>query len=119
MYLSPRKRQFFCNRFYLHIFDIGECILRWEFFFRWCSRSARYNKNYKKQKNNCIYFIEIKTRSNDRYGKPYEAVTNQKISHLQKAADYFLLKNPSKDLKLKLAVVSIQLDINEIKFFEI
>ncbi|KKP68439.1 MAG: hypothetical protein UR68_C0004G0028 [Candidatus Roizmanbacteria bacterium GW2011_GWA2_35_19] len=71
------------------------------------------------KKNNCIYFIEIKTRSNDRYGKPYEAVTNQKISHLQKAADYFLLKNPSKDLKLKLAVVSIQLDINEIKFFEI
>ncbi|KKP86793.1 MAG: hypothetical protein UR89_C0014G0002 [Candidatus Roizmanbacteria bacterium GW2011_GWA2_35_8] len=71
------------------------------------------------KKYNCIYFIEIKTRSNDRYGKPYEAVNFRKINHIQKAADYFLLKNPLRNLKLKLAVISIQLDINEIKFFEL
>jgi len=73
------------------------------------------------QKNRCIYFIEVKTRSNDSHGMPYEAVNYTKINHMKKAADYFLLKNQYKDFKLKLSVISIIIANNEITkldFFE-
>lgn len=68
--------------------------------------------------NNCIYFIEVKTRSSDAKGLPHEAVDYRKLDHMKKAAQQFLLKKPYKEYKLKLAVISILLDKNEIKFWD-
>lgn len=59
------------------------------------------------EKNHCLYFTEVKTRSNLNYGYPYEAVNKQKIYHIKKAAQYYLLKNNRPDYKLKIAVFSI------------
>lgn len=70
------------------------------------------------KKQNCLYFIEVKTRSNLRKGQPWEAVNKMKIYHIKKTADYFLLKYGYKNYKLKMGVISILLDNKEIKFYE-
>jgi len=62
------------------------------------------------KKDKTLYFIEVKTRSNLKKGYPYEAVNKIKLSHLKKAAQYFLLKFPFKDYKMKIGVISILLE---------
>jgi len=72
------------------------------------------------EKNHCLYFIEVKTRSNLNHGAPFEAVNKRKIYHIKKAAQYYLLKNNSPDYKLKVAVFSILVEgkKTEIKFWD-
>ena len=64
------------------------------------------------KKDHCLYFIEVKSRTNIRKGMPYEAVNFMKIKHIERTAKYYLLKNDYKDYKLKIGVISILL-INE------
>ncbi|PIQ72490.1 YraN family protein [Candidatus Roizmanbacteria bacterium CG_4_10_14_0_2_um_filter_36_35] len=71
------------------------------------------------KKQNCLYFIEVKTRSNLKKGQPWEAVNKIKIHHIKKAVDYFLLKYGYRKYKLKISVISVLLgDDEEIKFFD-
>lgn len=37
-----------------------------------------------------IHFIEVKTRSSDRFGRPVEAVTERKLLHIKNAASVFI-----------------------------
>jgi len=75
------------------------------------------------EKNNIITFCEVKTRVGDAKGKPYEAVDQRKLSHLQKACQLYLLKNNIKSAKLSLQVISIELyndlTIKQIQMFEV
>lgn len=59
------------------------------------------------QKNATIYFIEVKTRTSERYGKPYESVTHTKQAHMKRAAQWYVLQNKIGRSKLKLSVVSV------------
>ncbi len=59
------------------------------------------------KKDATIYFIEVKTRTSERYGKPYESVTHTKQAHMKRAAQWYVLQNKIGRSKLKLAVVSI------------
>jgi putative endonuclease len=72
------------------------------------------------EKNHCLHFIEVKTRSNLNHGSPYEAVNKRKIFHIKKAAQYYLLKNDYSEYKLKVAVFSILTEGKqpEIKFWD-
>ena len=72
------------------------------------------------EKNHCLYFIEVKTRSNLDHGYPHEAVNKRKIYHIKKVAQYYLLKNNYPDYKLKLGVFSILIEgaKTEIKFWD-
>lgn len=72
------------------------------------------------EKNQCLYFIEVKTRSNLNHGAPYEAVNKRKISHIKRASQYYLLKNNHKDYRLKIGVFSILIENGkiDIKFWE-
>jgi putative endonuclease len=72
------------------------------------------------KKNHCIYFIEVKTRSNLDHGAPFEAVNKRKIYHIKKAAQYYLLKNSYPDYKLKVGVFSILIEgeKTEVKFWD-
>ncbi|MCL4363701.1 YraN family protein, partial [Patescibacteria group bacterium] len=71
------------------------------------------------EKKQILYFIEVKTRSNLNKGKPYEAVNKRKIDHMYKAANYFLLKYPHKNYRLRLAVISILLGAKkEVEFYD-
>lgn len=72
------------------------------------------------EKDHCIYFIEVKTRSNIKHGKPFESVNKRKIYHIKKVAQYYLLKNKFEGYKLKVAVFSILIEDEkvDIKFWE-
>ena len=74
------------------------------------------------KKDKKIIFVEVKTRIGDQKGKPYEAVTRNKYSHLKLAAELYVLKNNLKEYKLSIHVVSIiltpDLKVESIKYFE-
>ncbi len=72
------------------------------------------------EKKHCLYFVEVKTRSNTDHGAPYEAVNKRKIYHIKKVAQYYLLQNKFEAYKLKIAVFSILIEgeKTEIKFWD-
>lgn len=74
------------------------------------------------QKENKLHFIEVKTRTSDNKGKPYEAINKRKVFHLKSAIQIYLLKNKNKDCKLSLDAISIWLgqgdSIKELLHFE-
>jgi len=43
-------------------------------------------------KNQEIYFIEVKTRSNIEHGSPFESITSRKQRQLINIANYFMMK---------------------------
>lgn len=45
-------------------------------------------------KNNALYFVEVKTRKNLRYGTPEEAIHYYKQRHMRFASQIFIAKNP-------------------------
>ena len=55
---------------------------------------------------NTIVFIEVKTRSSDAFGQPFEAVNYQKQERLKKIA-LFYLKGIKIDLPIRFDVMSI------------
>lgn len=58
-------------------------------------------------KNDTLYFIEVKTRSNTKKGLPYEAVNKNKIEKIKKVSYIFLLNSKYKNYKMKIGVISI------------
>ena len=72
------------------------------------------------KKKHCLYFVEVKTRSNLNHGAPYEAINKRKIYHIKKASQYYLLKNKFEGYKLKIAVFSILIEGEkiDIKFWD-
>lgn len=69
-----------------------------------------------------LVFVEVKCRVGDRYGKPYESVTQGKLRRMSKVIQYYLLKNHLHDSKLAIEVVSIILhddrSIDTIRHFQ-
>lgn len=70
------------------------------------------------KKEKTIYFIEVKTRTDLTKGNPYEAVNQHKINQIKKIAQFYILKKKLFNYKLKIAVISIILNINDLKYFE-
>lgn len=62
------------------------------------------------EKNNVQIFIEVKTRTGDEKGKPYEAVTYRKVIHLQRAISFYLKEKNKKTGALRIDVISIELN---------
>ncbi len=67
-----------------------------------------------------LVFVEVKTRSNLKFGFPEEAVTDKKVEHLLAAAETYLLENLDVQ-KWRMDVVAVLgkpgLRIPEIKWF--
>ncbi|MEN4013412.1 MAG: YraN family protein [Bellilinea sp.] len=69
-----------------------------------------------------IIFFEVKTRSNDEYGLPEEAVNQRKLEHLINAAQHYLEEERLSEHNWRIDVIAIrgiagQVD-PEIKWFE-
>lgn len=75
------------------------------------------------QKNNTVYFCEVKTRVGDSHGKPYEAVTPRKLQHIKRVATAYVLQNGLKNSKLSVQVISIMLysdmTVKDLKMYEV
>ena len=54
-----------------------------------------------------IVFVEIKSRSNIRYGLPCEAVTEKKIKHILRVATYYLYKNHLENINTRIDVIEV------------
>lgn len=68
---------------------------------RWCEIDIVANKN------NDIYFIEVKYRSNDIYGDPLEYITTKKEQQMRFAAEVWAHNNNKNDASLRLAAIGI------------
>ena len=57
-----------------------------------------------------LVFIEVKTRKNDRYGSPFEAVDIRKQKKLSMMAQYYISRNKMEDRAARFDVVSVLLN---------
>lgn len=65
---------------------------------------------------NEIVFVEVKTRCNNKYGTPAEAVDKNKRKHIFKTAKYFLYIHKLEDVFVRIDVIEVyQNKINHIK----
>lgn len=67
-----------------------------------------------------LVFIEVKTRSNFKYGNPSEAVDMMKQKHIWNSASYYVYKNKIKNIPIRIDVIEIYMKnrkrkINHIK----
>ena len=66
-------------------------------------------------KLNELVFIEVKTRSNLKYGKPCESVDKLKKKHIYNCAKFFIYKNCLNTIAIRFDVIEIYLLVNENK----
>lgn len=72
------------------------------------------------EKSRELVFIEVKTRSNTKYGRPSEAVRKLKKNHIIGSAKYYNYKNRIKNIPIRFDVIEVFLcnsnyKINHIK----
>lgn len=61
------------------------------------------------QKNQ-IVFIEIKARTSKEYGLPKEAVTNKKLEHIYKTAEYYLYTRNLEKEDTRIDVIEVYIE---------
>ena len=57
-----------------------------------------------------LVFIEVKARWSQKFGSPEEAVTPQKLYKIKKTADYYALINSKTNQKMRIDVVSLEMN---------
>lgn len=67
-----------------------------------------------------LVFVEVKTRSNLKYGNPIDAVDKQKREHMVQAIQYYMYKNGIKNVSIRVDVIEIYIQeqnckVNHIK----
>ncbi len=63
-------------------------------------------------KKGTLYFVEVKARSNEKYGAPAEAVNYFKQKKILGCAKYYLLKNNISDMFISFDVIEVYMDNN-------
>lgn len=59
-----------------------------------------------------LVFVEVKTRTSDEYGTPFEAITPWKIRSLVKTAQFYILKNPGLPQLMRIDAVAVKIGLN-------
>ena len=67
-----------------------------------------------KDKNELV-FVEVKTRTNEIYGRPVDAITPYKQKHLIKSIEYFLYKYKLENVFIRIDVIEVYAE-NENKY---
>lgn len=62
------------------------------------------------EKDHCIVFVEVKTRTNDSFGLPEESVTPEKLEKIYDTALLWLQDHPKKPDDWRVDVIAVQLD---------
>ncbi len=65
--------------------------------------------------NKEIVFIEVKTRTNKKYGNPIEAVDKNKQKHLIKTIEYYLHSRHLEDEFIRIDIIEIYIINNKYK----
>jgi len=67
------------------------------------------------EKNGYVVFVEVKTRSDARFGTGAEAVTYNKIQRITKAAQFYLMYKPETDARFDVIEVFAEVRGEKIK----
>ena len=60
-------------------------------------------------RGNEIDFVEVKTRTGDLYGSPFQAVGRKKLETIRKVADYYIMKTRcGKDPRIKVIGIDVR-----------
>lgn len=62
-----------------------------------------------KQKEKCLVFVEVKTRSSNEFGSPLEAITWWKLKALTRAAQFYKISHRGLPDQMRIDAVSVQL----------
>lgn len=62
-----------------------------------------------------IVFVEVKTRTNLKYGQPSESVTPVKEKHIKKVAEYYIYKNYLEDKYIRFDIIEMYIFKNKYK----
>ena len=64
-------------------------------------------------KDDILHFVEVKTRTNNNYGTPLEAVTKTKLNSIFTCAKYYMQNCKTKYKKIQIDVIGILLNNKE------
>lgn len=76
-------------------------------------------RNYRKQYaeidiialyNNILVFVEVKTRTSQKFGTPFEAITYWKLKPLVKLAEFYQISHPKLPSSMRIDAISILID---------
>lgn len=62
------------------------------------------------EEGDCLVFVEVKTRKNDQYGNPFEAVDIRKQRKLSRLALGYISRHGGEDRNARFDVVAVYLD---------
>jgi len=62
------------------------------------------------EESRTLVFVEVKARWSQKFGSPVEAVTPQKLYKIKKTADYYALINSKTNQKMRIDVVSLEMN---------
>jgi len=83
-----------------YLFSSGYKILNRNWRNRWCEIDIVASKY------NCIFFVEVKYRSNEQYGTGVDSITHKKLRQMEYAAEHWISSN-SWDGDYRLLVISV------------
>lgn len=66
------------------------------------------------EKDGYLIFVEVKARHSLKFGMPEEAVTTSKLFKIKKTGEYYSLLHPNLPKKLRIDVVALVIEGNEI-----
>ena len=71
-------------------------------------------------KNNVLHFVEVKTRTQEFFGSPLEAINQNKLRQIYTCAKYYLQNCDKHYKKIQIDAIGIYLDCNDnkIEFIE-
>lgn len=62
--------------------------------------------------NNTLVFVEVKTRTSDKFGTPFEQIAYWKLKSLIKAAQFYKLTHKNLPEAMRLDAISVQYNAN-------
>jgi putative endonuclease len=67
------------------------------------------------EQDGTLVFVEVKTRTDTRFGPPFESITASKKTHLSKVALEYMSRHNCHDRPARFDVIGVQLDTKESK----
>lgn len=64
------------------------------------------------QKDDCVHFVEVKTRSSEYYGRPAESITQNKMRRMRAAASAYMksaVGMPGLGRRMQIDVIEVQI----------
>ncbi|MFB6458048.1 YraN family protein [Chitinophaga sp. Hz27] len=83
-------------------------------------KSGRLELDIVAKRNDCIYFIEVKTRRATFFGYPEDAVNKSKEEHIREAAEHYLEFYQLFPKEIRFDIISIVINNrNEVELFHL